>query len=178
MLSRFRLNFSRCRRLVSALAVLTIPVLLFNLPALAAGDLDASFGQNGVTADPGFSGNVSATAVAIQPDRKIIAGGRVPAPSPAGNFPGFGLVRYLPNGAIDTTFGTNGRVITSFYEYSGTFATMNDIAVLPDGKIVVAGSVRVPDGSSAQYVIFVIRYNANGSLDTTFNGNGRLRRRQ
>jgi uncharacterized delta-60 repeat protein len=141
----------------------------------AAGDLDRSFGQGGVTASPG-TGFFSARSVTLQPDGKIIAGGLY------SSVPGFpyssgqvALVRYLPDGSIDTTFGMNGRVTTSFSQYTSSGVEFNDVAVLTDGKIVAVGSVRVPDlsGVTGRYSLFVLRYNANGSLDTTFNGNGR-----
>jgi uncharacterized delta-60 repeat protein len=176
MLCNFLLNVLPYQKLPVSSAYLTLLILLFNIPAWsAAGDLDASFGQNGITLPPGFNGNSYATAIALQPDGKIIAGGTVP--TPPGGFPGFGLARYLPNGALDTTFGTNGRVVTSLNEYTSTGTTLNAIAVLPDGKIVIAGSVRIPDPSNgfSQYALFVIRYNSDGSLDSTFFGNGKYK---
>jgi uncharacterized delta-60 repeat protein len=174
MLSRFRLNFSYCRRLVSAVAVLTIAVLLFNLPALAAaGDLDASFGQNGISAAPALNSSASGTSIALQPDGKIIVGGSAPAP-PLG-FRGFTLVRYLPDGSIDTSFGNGGSVITPAPVNNSSGSQLNDVAVLPDGKIVAVGSIRVPDPSTgfARQNLIVFRYNANGSLDTTFHDDGK-----
>jgi uncharacterized delta-60 repeat protein len=169
------LNILPCRKLTVSSAYLTLLLLLFNLPAFAAaGDLDRSFGQDGVTASPGTS-FFTARSVVLQPDGKIIAGG-IYADFPT--FPystsRYALVRYLPDGSIDTTFGTNGRVTTSFSQYTSTGAEFNDVAVLTDGKIVAVGQVRIPDSSgvTGRGSLLVVRYNADGSLDTTFNGNG------
>src|SRR5262245_11323974 len=72
----------------------------------AVGSLDSTFGTNGkVFTD--FSGSDAASALALQPDGKIIAAGN-------GSI-GFGLARYLPNGALDTTFGTGGKTTTNFF---------------------------------------------------------------
>jgi uncharacterized delta-60 repeat protein len=77
----------------------------------------------------------------------------------------FALARYNDSGSLDTTFnGVDGKIIVSFAD---GFA--NAVAVQRDGKLIVAG------GSYQAGVtgFDVIRYNANGSLDTTFNGSGR-----
>jgi uncharacterized delta-60 repeat protein len=81
------------------------------------------------------------------------------------------LARYLPDGSLDATFGSNGLVVTNFG--SGSWDEYNaaaDLALQPDGKIVVAGSVW------AQYAgaFILARYWPNGTLDSTFSGDGKV----
>jgi uncharacterized delta-60 repeat protein len=81
---------------------------------------------------------------------------------------GAGLIsRYNSNGSIDTTFGAAGQ--------AASVAAASAIAVQSNGKIVVAGSIIAklaapPTGSSAGFGL--VRYNANGSIDTTFGTRG------
>ncbi|MGH7193388.1 MAG: hypothetical protein ACREJM_07610, partial [Candidatus Saccharimonadales bacterium] len=72
----------------------------------------------------------------------------------------------LAAGALDPAFGTNGLVLTPACGQGGGLSA---VAVLPGGKLLVAGTVQ-PNGSNGNYVL--ARYNANGSLDTTFGVDG------
>ena len=72
----------------------------------------------------------------------------------------FAIARYNPNGSLDSTFGSGGKVATTFSKMSGMAA---GLALQPDGKIVVAGWA----GGDRR----IVRYNAGGSLDTTFGPN-------
>ncbi len=80
-------------------------------------------------------------------------------------------------GCQDTTFGTNGLVITNT---SGSFPTTvdydiaNDIASQADGKLVVVGATRV-DPVNPNSVVALVRYNSDGTLDSTFGGSGVVR---
>jgi uncharacterized delta-60 repeat protein len=127
------------------------------------GTLDRTFGQRGqVITDLGLT--EQAAAVAVQPDGKIlIAGGTYDL------FPGSGgqyaLVRYNSNGTLDTTFGLAGVVTTSFGT-AGCFASA--IVIQGDGKIVAAGTNYLDFSSNSDFA--VARYNADGSLDSTFGG--------
>jgi uncharacterized delta-60 repeat protein len=71
------------------------------------------------------------------------------------------LARLNPNGTLDSTFGTSGEVITGFPN-SGSIAWAT--ALQQDGKLVVAGQTAV----SGAWDFSLLRYNSNGSLDTTF----------
>ncbi len=96
-----------------------------------------------------------AEALAIQPDGKLVAAGYTTT-TDDGDYD-FALVRYNPDGTLDPTFGNGtGTVITTFDGLNSDYAA--DLAIQPDGKLVVAGSA-------------LARYNPDGSLDTTF-GNG------
>lgn len=117
------------------------------------GSLDSSFGTGGRTATQVGIGSSEAYAVAVQSDGKIVVAGEA-----EGNI---GIVRYNPNGSLDTTFDTDGRV-----ETQGGIAT--SMAIQVDGKIVVAGY-----GEGTGNADFVAaRYNPDGSLDSSFDGDG------
>lgn len=104
-----------------------------------------------------------ATGVKIQSDGKIVVAGY--SNNGSVGTPDFSVVRYNPNGSLDTTFDGDGKVLTPVgterdYAY--------DVAIQTDGKIVVTGFVN-SSGS-----IGLVRYNTDGSLDTTLNGSGKM----
>ena len=134
----------------------------------ADGSLDTNFGTGGgkVITDMG-SGNRAeeATAVAIQPDGKIVVAGYAAIPNvpPAPQLPPtFALVRYNTDGSLDTSFGTGGRVS------GGVNGQAYAVAIQPDGKIVLAGEFSFGTSGSDSSDFTVARFNANGSLDTSF----------
>ncbi|MCA1624576.1 MAG: FG-GAP-like repeat-containing protein [Acidobacteria bacterium] len=94
------------------------------------GSLDTSFGGNGIVITS-FGEKASAYSLAIQSNGKIIAGG-----SSGDNF---ALVRYNPNGSLDTSFGTGGKVTTDFGRRDDYYGAAFGLAIQPDGKIVAAG---------------------------------------
>ncbi len=98
----------------------------------------------------------SANSIAIQPDGKILVAGNA-----GGNL---GLVRFTEYGNLDTTFGTGGKVITNIPDGG---ELLNTITLQPDGKILGGGYY-----SSTETNFLVVRYNTNGTLDTTFGTNG------
>jgi uncharacterized delta-60 repeat protein len=131
------------------------------------GVLDNSFGTNGRTITSAFdvSGTPRVNTMAIQSDGKIILVGQLYRSSGYD----FALARYTVNGLLDNTFGTNGKVTMDF---SGQLAkdVISCVTVQPDGKIVVAGTVTV--GTSR--LIALARFNTNGSLDNTFDSDGKV----
>ncbi len=106
----------------------------------------------------------------IQPDGKLVVAGftRPFGPYDA-NPPDFALARYNANGTLDTSFGGNGKVSTAFTPGWADIAF--GVALAPRGKIVAVGW-GLPDGSGGPGVIDLARYNADGSLDTSFGGDG------
>ena len=128
-----------------------------------AGALDTSFGGTGIQSVAFNAGDDSARAVAVQTDGKIIAGGYAKSGS---NYL-FGLVRYDRDGALDTTFDTDGKVTTSIF---GVDDGITGLAIQTDGKILAAGYAL----SGSNYVFALARYNANGTLDTTFDTDGKV----
>src|SRR5215510_13485212 len=150
---------------MKCLVVLTILLYVWPYHVHAAdGDLDSAFGIAG-NATAGFLDvNDVATAVAIQPDGKIIAAGSAVSISYANVITrsSFVLVRYNRDGALDTTFGSGGRVITDF---SRQYNQAGAVAIQSDGKIIVVGRTWFPESPAA---LAAARYNDDGSLDITF----------
>src|SRR3954464_3009761 len=138
----------------------------------ADGTLDSSFSDDGkqTTAFAGGSDDFG-SAVAVQPDGKIVVGGsvRAPADSPAGG--DFALARYNADGTLDSSFSDDGKQTTAFAGGSDDFGSA--VAVQPDGKIVVGGSVRAPADSPAGGDFALARYNADGTLDSSFSDDGK-----
>jgi uncharacterized delta-60 repeat protein len=130
------------------------------------GSLDRTFGIDGkVTTD--WSGGLDlAKALAILSDGKIVAAGD--ACTSDYRQPCYGaLARYNKDGLLDTTFGVGGKVTTDVLETS----RLNALAVQSDGKIIAAGFSQSA-GSFADFGL--VRYNDNGSLDTTFGSGGKV----
>ena len=166
------LNLSVLKSYLTRAAIATsITILLLSANALppvcaAAGDLDTTFGGDGkvTTAFAGFNSTVQ--AVAIQPDGKIIAAGTTSDGTFLPN--DFALARYNPDGALDLSFGTGGKVTTDFF---GGIDDARAVAIQPDGKIVVAGGAETPEDG---FDFALARYNADGSLDTGFGTGGKV----
>lgn len=135
------------------------------------GSLDTAFGTNGITRYVFAGNNGGIYNVAIQNvggEERIIAAGYKQAGAAD-----FATIRLLPNGQLDTTFGDAGVRITGL---TGTFAdNQRGLAIQNiDGqnKIVVSGYSLLNLGTSQRNDFVVIRYNENGSLDTTFDTDG------
>jgi uncharacterized delta-60 repeat protein len=123
------------------------------------GTLDDTFGTGGVVKTNFNNSTDCIDAVAVQTDGKIVAAGYYFN----GSFFRFALARYNSNGALDDTFGTGGKVITDLTAFDDLARA---IALQSDGKIIVAGEANADFG--------LARYNSNGSLDATFDGDGKV----
>jgi uncharacterized delta-60 repeat protein len=124
------------------------------------GALDPTFGTRGrVTTD--FGNGSQATALVVQADGKLVAAGTV-SNDTGGDF---ALARYRPNGTLDPTFGTGGKVTIDF---AGGADAAAALAVQADGKLVVAGSATV--GTNGNFALARLR--PNGTLDPTFGTGG------
>ncbi len=124
----------------------------------ADGTLDTSFGDGGkVFTD--FSQSSYARAVSVLPSGRILIAGSGGAD--------FALAQYTANGSPVISFGTGGKVTTDFYSAPDR---INDIKVQPDGKIVAAGYAF----QSVGYNFALARYNSNGTLDTSFDEDGKV----
>ncbi len=126
----------------------------------ADGTLDTSFGDGGAVTTQIGTRHDEAFSVAIQPDGQIVAAGYSDY-GPFNNLD-FALVRYKTNGTLDSTFGTGGKVLTEF----GSDDLIFSVHAQEDGKIITAGRVG--------YAIALARYNSDGTLDTSFNGTGKV----
>jgi uncharacterized delta-60 repeat protein len=127
------------------------------------GSLDTSFNGTGKVTTAIGSSDEHAYALALQPDGKLVVAGR----SNSGSNDDFALARYNPNGSLDTSFNGTGKVTTTIGSADDGAHTL---AVQPDGKLVAAGDTRI----NGQLVVALARYNPNGSLDTSFNGTGKV----
>ncbi len=129
---------------------------------LSTGVLDGSFGVAGrMTTDIGGDTADSAFGGVVQPDGKIVAAGGTLVVGQKGDF---ALVRYNTDGSLDTTFDSDGKVITDF---GG--AEESRAVALDGSKIVAVGRSNVSGSDD----FALARYNADGSLDTTFGTGGK-----
>ncbi len=152
------------------------------------GTTDTSFGTNGITFIPITSGgvtyNVSAVDIAVQSNDQILVPGTAsPIDTSGPDYSDFVVARLNANGSLDTSFGTSGFTLIDFSSATSppsVFATATSLAIAPDGQIVVAGDATSGlDGNPTDLVsvtnldgFAVARLNANGSLDTSFDGTG------
>jgi uncharacterized delta-60 repeat protein len=127
------------------------------------GDLDSTFNGTGKVTTH-FLSDDRAFAVATQADGKIIAAGQ----SLNGSHNDFALVRYNTNGSLDTSFGLGGQVIT---RVGNTNDFAKGVAIQSDGKIVVVG-YSLNGGNKSDFA--VVRYNADGLLDSSFGSGGKV----
>jgi uncharacterized delta-60 repeat protein len=125
------------------------------------GSLDTSFSGDGkLTAKVGTSTYISTVNVAPQADGKILV--------TALAIDGFAISRYLSNGDLDTTFGTNGTFVPEPHAWTDAYSS-SSMAVLANGKVVIAYRVY-----GTQWDTGLIRYNANGTIDTSFDTDGKV----
>jgi uncharacterized delta-60 repeat protein len=144
------------------------------------GSLDAGFGTGGkVTTD--FGGDDQAGAVAIQPDGKIVVAGCTCSNSGlgctvlTGSGYDYALARYHPNGSLDTSFGSGGKVTTDF---NGGLDVATSVVVEADGKIIAGGTSCSDPSMMCMFTggtqFSLARYNADGSLDHSFGHQGKV----
>jgi uncharacterized delta-60 repeat protein len=126
------------------------------------GSLDATFGGDGKVKTGFTSFGDSAYAVALQSDGKIVAAG-----STGGANGKFALARYNTNGRLDATFSGDGKATTDFTHH-GDYAY--GVAIQTDGTIVAAGAT---GGANRKFAL--ARYTVDGSLDTSFGGDGKVK---
>ncbi len=122
------------------------------------GKLDPTFGRGGKVVVLQNQIIPGPEIAKLQPDGRIVV---------AADFDTFGVVRFLANGGLDSSFGTAGVVL----DPGNGNGEAEDLAIQPDGKIILVGS-----GSDAQNQTFVAlaRFNPDGSLDTTFGAGGNV----
>jgi uncharacterized delta-60 repeat protein len=137
-------------------------------PLLADGMLDPDFGTGGrVTTSFGMFWMDDAAALVLQPDGRAIAAGRT-FPNLAQSF--MAAARYLPSGALDTTFDGDGLVTVDFSSAPDRSAIATNVLLQPDGKIVLVGSFS--DSPVLRYAL--ARLNADGTLDSSFGTGGKV----
>jgi uncharacterized delta-60 repeat protein len=134
---------------------------------LPDGSKDQGFGSHGKITTLVGNGSISNSsgASAVQDDNKVVVvGGRNLQTSTSSDFV---VLRYTKRGALDDTFGGDGKVVTHFGDNEAAY----DVAIQPDGKIVAAGH-QLTDGGNDQNVA-VARYRPDGDLDPKFDDDGK-----
>jgi uncharacterized delta-60 repeat protein len=132
------------------------------------GSLDPSFGGDGRVVTDFTAASDKAFAVAIAPDGKIVAAGAIARFTQTGSRGRFALARYLPTGALDSSFGGDGRVTTDF----GPGEDRAEGVAIRGGKILAAGAADFGCTPCARFAL--ARYHDDGSLDTSFGGDGKV----
>jgi uncharacterized delta-60 repeat protein len=133
------------------LLLLSLQCSLYNIcSAQNPGTLDNTFGSGGKVTMPGAMW----VDVAVQPDGKVLAVSNV-------------IARYNVNGTLDATFGING---VDTIKIDDTIYHCNAIGIQPNGKILVAGEANYNGNIDSNFLL--IRYNTDGSLDNSFDGDG------
>jgi uncharacterized delta-60 repeat protein len=132
------------------------------------GSLDATFSNDGTLP----TNAVWARSVVIQADGRIVVAGAI---SVAGELPhyDFALLRYTPDGALDTSFGSAGMQTTSFSAGWLEDEIAAAVALQRDGKIVAVGTSTPVDWVWEGSAIVLARYATNGSLDQSFADGGK-----
>jgi len=141
---------------VLVLAGVVSAVLLVLHPAAAApGELDPTFGTAGTVRTP-IGKDALVTALALQPDGKIVAAGTSDS--------SFALARYTPSGLLDPGFGSGGTV-------SGPRGNGDAISLQADGKILFGGGQFI-ESRGARLYFTLARFHPDGRLDTSFADGG------
>jgi uncharacterized delta-60 repeat protein len=136
----------------------------------SSGTPDSSFGTGGIaralTNDPQAAGN----GVVVQSDGKVVVAGSgtISSGPDAGIYPGAALVRFTPGGALDGSFAGGGAEVADL----GRYSVANGVALQPDGKIVIGGSVRDPGLQNT--LLLAARFASNGSADGSFGSGGKF----
>lgn len=146
------------------LFALIVILLTSNSARAGDGDLDPTFGNGGKVITDFSQQSDIAQGIAIQPDGKIVVVGD----SGVDLLRHSALARYNPDGSLDTTFGSGGRVLITL-DAGGDL--LDSVAIQPDGKIVVGGAL---NQNNANLAFLVARFNSNGTLDTSFGNGGRM----
>lgn len=134
---------------------------------LTDGSMDPSFASGGPAIGGLTSTDTFVRDAVLQPDGKLVVLG-----SQSNLSVKYALLRYLPDGEIDDTFGVNG---VCFFNPSWPPSWFGSLALLPDGKILAAGSTYAP-GSPFQIGEFMlVCFTPEGNAVTDFGGPGYIR---
>jgi uncharacterized delta-60 repeat protein len=124
------------------------------------GALDPAFGVGGLVTTDFFGAFDYVESLAIQPDGKILAGGA----SVQGTQQAPALARYEPDGTLDGSFGTGGKLVWAF----ATSSRFTSVAIDASGRILAAGYAQ----SGLFFRPLVVRFLSDGSVDDTFGAGG------
>ena len=139
------------------------------------GTPDSTFGTNGVTTISFNGVDDRATAVAIQPDGKIVVAGYTNSGTSSVPNYDFAVVRLNADGSVDSSFGNYGTVVIDqllqYPSYQMTQDYAYGVALAPDGRVVIAGFTS--QHLNGFNVMAIARLTSTGALDTSLNGTGR-----
>jgi uncharacterized delta-60 repeat protein len=140
------------------------PNRVFVLRTLANGNLDPTFSGDGVATPtiPGYDGGFPWTLL-VQPDGKVLAVGEA---YPTGGGSDLMVLRFRPNGTLDPSFSGDGRLVL---DVAGGEDTAWGAQLLGNGKILGIGTANTAADDPR---VGVFRINANGTMDSTFSGDG------
>ncbi len=127
------------------------------------GNIDSTFGSNGIVLIKYINEEIKAYNVLEQPDNKILVVNGITH----GGKRDFGMLRYTEHGILDSTFGTNGKVVTAFSSGSNT---AHAIGIQEDDKILLAGFL----GTTPNHDFALARYMPSGALDPSFGNLGKV----
>lgn len=146
------------------LLAIAISLLALTVALAASGDLDTTFDGDGrATTDIGGGHSDQIMGIAIQPNGKIVVVGTARD--------NLVVARYNTNGSLDATFSADGKLTTNF----GGIDNAEDVAIQSNGKILVTGTRCLNEGwPNGNCDLAVARYLSNGTLDSTFSGDGKL----
>lgn len=162
--TRRRLNLGLLSALIAAAMILAPGVTAATSSSASAGTPDPTFGTGGTTT-VAVGTAAGAAAVAVQSDGKIVTAGQTV-------INGQNMIlstRMTATGALDPTYGTGGIVTVAINGSAGVDSGAA-IALQPDGKIVIAGSGRIPHYGPLAFA--AVRLNSDGSLDQSFGQGG------
>lgn len=137
------------------------------------GDLDRSFGANGIATAPVPAPQAlfRSTAILVQADGRIVVGGQIDPVWDNDPWAHFALARFLPDGRPDASFGSGGIVVLSL-SADERDSIVAALARGPDGRIVACGAGRDGEGRSA---LALVRFDDTGHIDPSFGSGGVVR---
>lgn len=141
---------------------------------LSTGELDQSFGQNGIAVIDAVADSRNAPALAIQPDGKVLVAGYKGFVSAEGWIVDSYVVRLNSNGTLDTSFGENGLVVRDL-SLPGELShdRFEAVIVKPNAKILLIGlSDRFASAGRTRTYLTLTQLNSDGPLDTAFGQSG------
>jgi len=125
------------------------------------GSIDFGFGTGGKQITDFFGAGAKANSVVLQPDGKFVVAGTASDSATRPVATDVAVARYNSDGSLDSAFGTGGETAIPFPDSATEQG--NAVAVLPDGKIMVAGAAFKTFNTPPDFAL--VRYNADGSLD-------------
>ena len=135
------------------------------------GSVDSSFGVNGAaTISMNTPNAFPFTSIVIQPDGKIVGVGANHLIFTSETH--FALVRFESTGAVDSTFGTNGVVTTSFIPAVDQQEEPTKVLITPSGELLAGGYSYNSFAAGTPRSMVIAKYNSDGSYDSSFGNNG------